>query len=86
MTDTPPPAMDAAERRRIIETTIEAIRPGMQADGGDIQLVAIEDIKVKVKLKGACAGCGMANETLGWVRRTLSQALNGGPVQVVPAL
>lgn len=77
---------DEAERRRIIIETLERLRTGMQADGGDMELVAVEGHKVKVRLQGACVGCGLANETLGGVRRALSQALGGGPVLVVPAL
>lgn len=78
--------MDETQRHRIIAETIERLRPSMQADGGDLELVAIDGHKVKVRLQGACAGCGLANETLGWVRRMLAQALDGGPVLVVPAL
>lgn len=77
---------DDIERNRIITATIERLRPTMQADGGDLELAAIDGHKVKVRLKGACAGCGLANETLGWIRRTLAQELGGGPVLVVPAL
>ena len=36
----------------------------MQKDGGDIELVAIENGVVKVRLKGACAGCPMSQMTL----------------------
>ncbi len=75
-----------AERLRLIADTIERLRPSMQADGGDIELVAVEGHKVKVKLGGACVSCGGANATLGGIRRTLSQALNGGPVLVVPVI
>lgn len=75
-----------AERRRIIAATLESLRERMRADGGDIALVAIEGPRVRVRLTGACAGCGLANETLGWVRKQLSDALGGGPVVVVPAL
>jgi Fe-S cluster biogenesis protein NfuA len=42
----------------------EKIRPMLQADGGDIELVAVEGKRVKVKLKGACAGCPGAAMTL----------------------
>lgn len=79
-----PTLSDEARRRTIIDT-IERLRAGMQADGGDMELVAIEGHRVKVRLQGACVGCGLANETLGCVRRALAQALGGGPVLVVPA-
>lgn len=80
------PERSEIERSRIIIETIDRLRPGMQADGGDLELVAIDGHKVKVRLKGACVGCGLANETLGGIRRTLMVALGGGPVLVVPAL
>ena len=49
-----------------VEAVIEKdIRPMLQADGGDIELVDIEeDGVVKVRLKGACGGCPMAQMTL----------------------
>ncbi|MHB0999961.1 MAG: NifU family protein [Armatimonadota bacterium] len=47
-------------------TTLEEIRPGLQADGGDIELVDVDDATglVRVKLVGACAGCPMSQFTL----------------------
>jgi Fe-S cluster biogenesis protein NfuA len=77
---------DNEERQRLIAQTIERLRPIMQADGGDIELVAIEGHKVKVRLKGACSGCSLATGTLGGVRRALMQVLGEGPLLVVPAL
>lgn len=48
-----------------IESEIEKIRPSLQADGGDIELVNVTDEGVvNVKLKGACAGCPMSQMTL----------------------
>jgi len=47
-----------------VEKVINEIRPILQADGGDIELVSIEDGVVKVKLTGACAGCPMSQLTL----------------------
>lgn len=76
---------DDLERLKIIMDTLEAVRPGMLADGGDVELVAVEGHKVKVRLHGACASCEQVNSTLGGIRRTLMQALGGGPVLVVPA-
>jgi len=40
------------------------LRPQLQADGGDIELVGVEHGIVKVKMKGACAGCPMSTMTL----------------------
>ncbi len=50
--------------REEIEKAIEKIRPFLQRDGGDIELVDIADGVVKVRLKGACSGCPMAQMTL----------------------
>ncbi|MBN1165191.1 MAG: NifU family protein [Candidatus Krumholzibacteriota bacterium] len=50
--------------REKVEKVLEEIRPNLQADGGDLELVAVEDGVVKVKLKGACAGCPMSQMTL----------------------
>lgn len=47
-----------------IEQALETIRPALQADGGDIQLVAIEGDVVKVRLTGACGGCPMSSMTM----------------------
>jgi len=45
---------------------IEELRPYLQADGGDIELADVDENKgvVKVRLKGACVGCPMAQSTL----------------------
>ncbi|NIA10890.1 MAG: NifU family protein [Nitrospiraceae bacterium] len=47
-----------------IKTAIDKIRPSLQMDGGDIELVGVEDNIVKVKLKGACGSCPMSTMTL----------------------
>jgi Fe-S cluster biogenesis protein NfuA len=47
-----------------IEKALAKIRPALQADGGDVELVGVEDGVVKVMLKGACAGCPVATMTL----------------------
>jgi Fe-S cluster biogenesis protein NfuA len=48
-----------------IKKALEDIRPNLQADGGDVELVNVtEDGVVEVKLKGACAGCPMSQMTL----------------------
>lgn len=43
-----------------VEKALESIRSALQADGGDIQLVGVEDGIVKVRLTGACGGCTMS--------------------------
>jgi Fe-S cluster biogenesis protein NfuA len=49
-----------------VQKAIAEIRPNLQADGGDIELVGVKDGAVKVKLKGACAGCPMSTMTVKW--------------------
>ena len=47
-----------------VEAALAKIRPALQADGGDVELVGVEDGVVKVSLKGACVGCPMSTMTL----------------------
>lgn len=47
-----------------VEKALNEIRPMLQADGGDVDLVDIEEGVVKVRLMGACAGCPMSQMTL----------------------
>jgi len=48
-----------------VQKAIDLIRPGLQADGGDVELVDVsEDGIVKVRLTGACRGCPMSQMTL----------------------
>lgn len=49
-----------------VEEALKELRPQLQADGGDIELVEVENGIVKVKMKGACAGCPMSTMTLQW--------------------
>ena len=47
-----------------VEKALGKIRAALQQDGGDIELVGIESGVVKVRLKGACAGCPMSQMTM----------------------
>ena len=47
-----------------VQAALAEIKPQIQADGGDIDLVAVEDNTVKVRLRGACVGCPMSALTL----------------------
>jgi Fe-S cluster biogenesis protein NfuA len=47
-----------------VQKALDEIRPQIQADGGDVELVAVEKQTVKVRLTGHCAGCPMAQMTL----------------------
>jgi len=63
-------------KERVAEV-LEKVRPSLQADGGDVELVGIsEDGVVQVKLKGACAGCPMSQMTLkSGIESTLKQEI-----------
>jgi Fe-S cluster biogenesis protein NfuA len=61
-----------------VERVLSDIRPQLQADGGDIELVDVEEGIVKVRLKGACAGCPMSKMTLkNGVERYLKSKIQG---------
>ena len=47
-----------------VKAALDQIRPALQADGGDVELVSVKDGVVSVKLTGACGGCPMATMTL----------------------
>ena len=50
--------------REQVESVLTKIKPALQADGGDVELVDVTDGIVKVKLTGHCAGCPMSQMTL----------------------
>ena len=53
------------QRMRLVDATIQLdIRPALLKDGGDVELVDIEDNRVKVALKGACVSCPMSGDTI----------------------
>ncbi|THB67741.1 MAG: NifU family protein [Gammaproteobacteria bacterium] len=55
---------------------LDTIRPSLQADGGDVELVDIVGNVVHVRLQGACSGCPMANVTLkNGIERVLKEAI-----------
>lgn len=47
-----------------VKKVLEKVRPALQADGGDVEFVAIEGDVVKVRLRGACGSCPMSTMTL----------------------
>jgi Fe-S cluster biogenesis protein NfuA len=49
-----------------VKKALEEVRPHLQADGGDLDFVSIENNVVKVRLKGSCAGCPMSQMTIKW--------------------
>lgn len=69
-----------------VAAVLELIRPSLQADGGDVRLVDVnEDGVVSVELQGACKGCPMSQMTLAnGVERILKERVSG-VTKVVPA-
>lgn len=53
-----------SETEKKVQAALAEIRPQIQADGGDIDLIAVENNIAKVRLRGACAGCPMSALTL----------------------
>ncbi len=50
--------------REKVEAALAQIRPALQADGGDVELVDVNEGVVSLRLKGACGACPMATMTL----------------------
>ena len=61
-----------------VQEALNKIRPMLQADGGDVELVDIQDGIVTVRLQGACGGCPMSQMTLkNGIERILKQEVPG---------
>lgn len=71
------------QRMRKIEELLEGIRPNLQRDGGDIELIEVDGRLIYVNMTGACSGCQMASVTLEGVQQHLVEGL-GEFVQVLP--
>jgi len=55
-----------------VQAALEEVRPALQMDGGDVELVGVDAGIVRVRLLGACGGCPMATMTLvGFVEERL---------------
>ena len=65
--------------REQVEKALKDVRPHLQADGGDVELVDVENGIVKVKLTGACAVCPMS-------QMTLKQGIEGYIKKVIPEI
>lgn len=81
--ETAPPAMTNLQKIMLIQQAVEQVRPALQADGGDIELVDIDGDTVFVKLTGACSGCAMSAITIQGVQQALVEKI-GRPLRVVP--
>ncbi|PWD99176.1 NifU family protein [Marinilabilia rubra] len=57
--------MDKEQLTRRVKEALDTVRPYLQSDGGDLSFVELtDDLRVKVKLDGACNGCPMSVQTL----------------------
>ncbi len=63
-------------KEKVIEA-LDKVRPSLQADGGDVELINVtDDGVVQVRLQGACAGCPMSQMTLkNGIERYLKQTI-----------
>ncbi len=61
-----------------VEAALDNIRNALRVEGGDVQLIGIEDGLVKVKLQGSCAGCPFSQMTLkNFIEKELKKNLSG---------
>ena len=67
--------LNTPEKVKVIEETVNELRPAFQADGGDCELVAVEADRVLVRMTGACVGCSLAGATVQGVQARLMQRL-----------
>jgi len=67
-----------------VKNVLEQIRPYLQADGGDVELVEVEGNTVYVNMTGACSGCQMAAMTIAGIQQRLMEEM-GEFLKVVPA-
>lgn len=75
--------MSNLQRIRRIEKVLESIRPTLQRDHGDVELLDVDGKNVYVKLTGACTGCQLASTTLSGIQQRLMEDL-GEFVKVIP--
>lgn len=78
-----PQKLSAVQRILKIQQILEGLRPALQADGGDVELIDVEGKNIYVKLVGACSGCQMAAMTLGGVQQKMIEEL-GEFVKIIP--
>lgn len=72
-----PSDVQLAER---VRTALNDVRPRLQADGGDVELVEVREARAVLAFQGSCVGCSMANVTL---TRLLEQHLRKAVPELV---
>ena len=81
--DEVPKGMTNLQRIRKIEAVLDAVRPQLLRDGGDIELVDVDGKTIYVNMKGACAGCQMEAMTLQGIQQKLMEELKEF-IKIVP--
>ncbi|OQK15549.1 iron-sulfur cluster assembly scaffold protein NifU [Methyloprofundus sedimenti] len=84
VSDAPKAPLTSVQRIKRIEMVLEALRPQLMADGGDVQLVEVAGNTVYVNMTGACSGCQMAAMTIAGIQQRLMEEM-GEFIKVVPA-
>ena len=82
-TDMPEPETAEEKKFLLVKQAIAELRPYLQADGGDCELVGIDGNLVQVRMAGACVGCQMASVTIHGIQERLIAKL-GMPLRIVP--
>ena len=69
--------LETIELKDKIEKALDTVRPYLQADGGDVELVSVEDdMVVKLRLLGACKSCDISHMTMrAGIENTLKSAI-----------
>jgi Fe-S cluster biogenesis protein NfuA len=78
-----PASSKDAERIALIRAAIDEIRPSLQKDGGDCELIEVEGNKVKVKMTGACVFCSLAAATMDGIQAKIVEK-TGELMRLVP--
>ncbi len=72
-----PKKLTNLQRIALIQEIIEReVRPGLQADGGDLEIIDIDGSKVTIALRGMCTGCVMAGVTVGGIQEKLRELVS----------
>jgi NifU-like protein len=75
--------LTSVQRVKKIEAVLESVRPMLQRDRGDVELVEVQERHIYVKLHGACSGCTVEVATLGGIQQKMIKAL-GEMARVLP--
>lgn len=81
----PAPSDAEAKRLEIINRVLDELRPTLQRDGGDCQLVKVDGKRIMVRMSGACVMCKLAGMTMEGIQSRLVEEL-GELVRVVPVM